>query len=304
MICISICVLFAVIVNANDIKKESAQWGNNTKLGLYSPKLDYADENIVVFHAYFGLFIYEMETEQIIDSINLDSFPYYKEYPNTDDQICVSANGEYIYLPMLQDDCIYIYDISKKEFAKEKQKEDGVTKLIDTWSRDDISDIEKSNMSEKSILFDDNTYGSLKVTGDNINDVYYIRNDKKYKLFENTEAPLGNTENQSNVYYWQYKEYAGISDQNCAVSFSNFLEKQDLYGIKQLALQNASFENISEIIKKKCYVSGIRIENTEKTSIYELQLASFLGDEDPEIWELKLKKLDGKWRVNEDLNKL
>ena len=35
------------------------------------PELDYADEDKIIFHAYFGLFVYDLNSNEIVSSLNL-----------------------------------------------------------------------------------------------------------------------------------------------------------------------------------------------------------------------------------------
>lgn len=69
-----------------EAKKEDAE------AGLVSPILDHASEKTIVFHDYFGLFVYSLEKEQIVKSINIKDLGF--EYVQGDDAVSVRFDEE------------------------------------------------------------------------------------------------------------------------------------------------------------------------------------------------------------------
>ena len=54
-----------------EIEHQKAVWACNTYIDTDLPELDYADEDKIIFHAYFGLFVYDLNSNEIVSSLNL-----------------------------------------------------------------------------------------------------------------------------------------------------------------------------------------------------------------------------------------
>lgn len=61
---------------------------SDAEMGLVSPVLDHASDKTIVFHDYFGLFVYSLEHDQIVKSINIKDLGF--KYVQGDDALFVS----------------------------------------------------------------------------------------------------------------------------------------------------------------------------------------------------------------------
>ncbi|SFG68294.1 hypothetical protein SAMN05660211_03624, partial [Enterocloster clostridioformis] len=86
-----------------------AKWSVNTKIATDMPVLDFADDNIIIMHDYFGLFIYNLTTGEIEDSIDLQALGY--DFSNDSScKISVSPNADTIWIWSASSELPYEYD--------------------------------------------------------------------------------------------------------------------------------------------------------------------------------------------------
>ena len=137
--------------------------------------LDYADDDIVVFHGYFGMFVYDLKSEQMKLSVDLQ-----KSVGSTNIQgscgaaVSVSADGSTIQL-------YYYPEAERPENAYYINTADlsciygPYDELKDTFYPSDGS----------SVSFSDGTNGMLTNEDYTIGSIRYVRGDKTYDMFEN-----------------------------------------------------------------------------------------------------------------------
>lgn len=136
--------------------------------------LDYADDDIVVFHGYFGLFVYDLKNEEIKLSVDLQ-----KSVGSTNIQgscgvgVSVSADGSTIqlyYYPEAEqpENAYYINTINISCVHGPYGQ------LTDTF-----------DPSDSSVSFSDGTKGMITEEDYTIGGIRYVRGDKTYDMFEN-----------------------------------------------------------------------------------------------------------------------
>lgn len=88
--------------------------------------LDYADENIVVFHNYLGLFIYDWTGQKMQDSVALE--PIGCNYTQGDNycEVLVGDKGKTVYLHPLQEKEMYVYDLTTATLTKQEYNIEGI----------------------------------------------------------------------------------------------------------------------------------------------------------------------------------
>lgn len=218
MIAIVSCCLCIKSVQAKDepIENYEAQWSLATKIGVSYPKIDYADDEIVIFHGYFGLFIYDLEKGKIVESINLEKIGCEYIQEKREDQISVSDDGKYIKISPLKRNKAYIFDLEERRLTlfDEKTGFKAFDGFVNTWENvADINAVELSMMSLQAIEFSDGSFGMLKITGDMIDNILYIRGEKEFDIFANNEPTTEESSVQSDAYYMGYKVKAQESGQ-------------------------------------------------------------------------------------------
>ncbi len=94
-----------------------AEWNpEEMASGLNGLRLDYEDENKLIFHNYDGLFIFDRERAEIAHSINLADVEY--ENPQRDQHyycaVSVSPDGETVFFHTMNSEKIYVYTTADK----------------------------------------------------------------------------------------------------------------------------------------------------------------------------------------------
>lgn len=88
--------------------------------------LDYADENIVVFHNYLGLFIYDWIGQKMLDSVALELIGCNYTQGDNYCEVLVDGAGKTIYLHPLQEKEMYVYDLTTATLTKQEYNIEGI----------------------------------------------------------------------------------------------------------------------------------------------------------------------------------
>ena len=83
------------------------------------PILDYADENILIFHQYFGLFVYDITQSRLDSSVNLRELGCLNAQDELDCEVFVSKAGQEVYLHPADAVNMYVYDVSSKKLVQQ-----------------------------------------------------------------------------------------------------------------------------------------------------------------------------------------
>lgn len=78
------------------------------------PVLDYADENTLIFHHYFGLFVYDLNESRFDSSVSLKELGCLNEQGGLDCEVYVSKEGDEVYLHPTDAATMYVYDVLSK----------------------------------------------------------------------------------------------------------------------------------------------------------------------------------------------
>ncbi len=178
------------------------------RLGSDGVILDYADENIIIFHGYAGLFVYNRNTMQVQDSINLAELGLDKTQGDETCEIFVDGNGDYVYFRSLkngeivieefydeatgvkmEDDVLYRYHVEARNLVKgpdssvfinaERMENVEVTEEC-------IENIEYSQgvYSSSCVEVSDGVYGYLICSTDLWKDICYVESDMVYMMYD------------------------------------------------------------------------------------------------------------------------
>lgn len=101
-----------------------------TICGVDGPLLDYADEKKVIFHDYYGLFVYNIETQRMTDAMDLEAIGC--QYTQGDNycEVLVEDNGTRVYLHPLSEEDMYVYDVENHELSKREYSTEGTQIFI------------------------------------------------------------------------------------------------------------------------------------------------------------------------------
>ena len=154
-----------------------AEWTLTQSTGADIVELNYASGDRVIFHGYFGLFVYDLNTERITHSLNLKSIGCHFTQGDAYCEVSVSQEGNIVQLHPMNSDEMYVYDIEKSTLKQMKYEfmEDGFKITPNDNPGEDIS--------YETVKFSNGDVGYLQYTDATLNGLYYIVGDKQYKLF-------------------------------------------------------------------------------------------------------------------------
>lgn len=150
-------------------------------IGADMAQLDYASDDIIIFHGYFGLFIYNVKESKIIRSVDLKSINCSATQGDNYCEVSVSMDGSIIQLHDVSSKEMYIYSVSDNSLSKTSDKPmENPFKLRPT-----VEAIKENTYvySAESVKFDNGDLGYLVCKDFTLGTLKYIRNDKIYSIF-------------------------------------------------------------------------------------------------------------------------
>lgn len=86
---------------------------------IEGPILDYADENTLIFHHYFGLFVYDVSQNRLDNSMNLKALGCLNAQEELDCEVFVSSGGDVVYIHPTDAGEMYVYDVLARRLVLE-----------------------------------------------------------------------------------------------------------------------------------------------------------------------------------------
>lgn len=216
--------------------------------GADGPLLDYADENIIIFHDYCGMFVYNMKAEEITASFDLAAIGCQDTQGDTSCIVSVTDDGSIVYLHPSNTQDMYVYDVeknllTKKEYSMKDAGEFYEPKITSECVESDVTLFRTYYCADLG----KNTYLYLESGSGLIADLCYVivKNDKQteYKnLFEkyfgqNTEVSVEkDVKADEETFVEEYQELVNI-DALSQISYKDMLRKQDEYKDTEIALE-------------------------------------------------------------------
>jgi beta-lactamase regulating signal transducer with metallopeptidase domain len=153
-------------------------------VGADMAELDYASDDIVIFHGYFGLFVYDLDSLRIIRSLDLK--PLNCHYTQGDDycEVSVSRDGNTVQLHPVSSKNMYVYTVSSntlRETAYQPMKERFGSRLVPIENA--VGSNEIGSYSVNAVKFDTGEYGYLYTYDWTLRTLSYVRDDMMHSLF-------------------------------------------------------------------------------------------------------------------------
>ena len=153
-------------------------------LGVYMPSIDYASDDIVIFHDYFGLIVYDLNSLKIIRSLDLKPLNCHYTQGDNACAVYVSTDGNTVHLNPNNGKDMYVYTISDNSLKKTvwQPMEDVFNNFV---TLDISGDFEKGfARSHRAVSFDTGEYGYLRSSKWTLGSLTYVRGDMVYTLFD------------------------------------------------------------------------------------------------------------------------
>ena len=144
--------------------------------------LDFASDDKIIFHGYFGLFVYDLNTEKITQSIDLK--PINCNFTQGDNTCVVTVNkdGREVNLHPISSENMYVYKLDDNTLEKKVYIE-----MSDHFKMSEAPrDIDEKNYSyvSGSVKFSDEDIGYLAGYDMTLGSLRYVRGDKEYVIFK------------------------------------------------------------------------------------------------------------------------
>lgn len=125
--------------------------GDEVLVDATGTSLDYANENIVVFHDYYGLFVYDINVQEIVGAVALE--PIGCNYTQGDNycEVMVDSAGTTVYLHPLQEKEMYVYDVATGVLTQQKYNMGGIEVFDDFGIKEDIVDWDPTVFQTRNI---------------------------------------------------------------------------------------------------------------------------------------------------------
>lgn len=203
----------AVLITAPVITEETA-------CGTDGPILDYADEHLIIFHDYFGLFAYDIMESRIIGAVDLASIGC--QYTQGEDycEVLTASNGWKVFLHPISSEDMYTYDVLNNRLTREPYDPDGKGAFYHLKETADCVDSQPYLRSFYCAPLKDDHYLYLKSGSGMASDLYYFieQNHERVqfaKLFDDYPG-----EGEGGIF--DYGDYTGYLDEctdwmNCSL---------------------------------------------------------------------------------------
>ncbi|MEG6510615.1 M56 family metallopeptidase [Desulforamulus ruminis] len=166
------------------LEPTSPEWSPEQTVGADMAKLDYASDDMVIFHGYFGLFVYDLNSLQIIRSLDLKPLNCHQTQGDNYCEVSVSTDGNTVQLHPMSSENMYVYTVSshtlqETTYRPMEDEFDGRFVPIE----DAIGSEKTGNYSYNAVRFDTGDYGFLRTIDWTLGALSYVRGDRKYSLF-------------------------------------------------------------------------------------------------------------------------
>lgn len=159
----------------------------NMNLGADAPVLDYAGNDIIIFHGYFGLFVYSIDKRSMIGAVDLKSIGCDSTQGDNYCEVNVSSDGTRVYLHPISENDMYVYNVLEKKLSKEVYFLEGIDLFDKFADSSTFMDEQMGSFSERGVEFNvdgNQYYGYLTFPDCTIGDLKYVEGDMFFLLFE------------------------------------------------------------------------------------------------------------------------
>lgn len=162
-------------------------------IGADMAEIDFASDNIAIFHGYFGLFVYDLKSKSIIRSVDLAPIGCDATQGDNCCMVEVSKDGNTVLLHPVSSKNMYVYTVSDNTLRETgyTAMEDRFTGFVDPETDAGYQSVyQKFELcSYRAVRFGTGEYGYLHATEWIVGTLTYVRGGKVYKLFEHWPTP-------------------------------------------------------------------------------------------------------------------
>lgn len=184
------------ISKGTQIDIQAASVVADAPIGVQGVSLDYASETYVIFHDYFGLFVYDLKEKNIITSLNLETIGCQWMQGDNACDVIVNKEGNIILLHPMMSEEMFVYDL----------KEQTLIQTQFATFEEPFKPQENPNpsgaVSYQVVMLPDGKMGYMGYANGMVKDItYYVGDQEAYPVFKdffeeknvNTGSSEGNT---------------------------------------------------------------------------------------------------------------
>lgn len=152
--------------------------------------LDYASDDMVIFHGYFGLYVYDLNTMELVRSLDLK--PIKCNFTQGDEycEVSVSMDGNTVQLHPINSDNMYVYTVSDHSLY-----ETDYIPMDNAFGSqfvpiEEAVGVETGKYSYHAVQFDTDNYGFLYTYDWTLGTLSYVHSDMMYALFQGEDSLL------------------------------------------------------------------------------------------------------------------
>ncbi|ROR28267.1 beta-lactamase regulating signal transducer with metallopeptidase domain [Mobilisporobacter senegalensis] len=108
------------IKDIRELIPRPANWNPDLNIGADSPVLDYASRAYIIFHGYFGLFVYDLDTQTLVRTLDLESIGCNMTQGDNYCEVTVSKDGKTVYLHPLSEETMYVYKVEDNKLYQQQ----------------------------------------------------------------------------------------------------------------------------------------------------------------------------------------
>lgn len=297
--------------SARIIAHQEAQWAENTMLDLEFCSLDYVDSKEIIFHISSGLFVYDLERQQILHSVDLKALNCQAVQTGGKCTVAVYQNNSgqrkvrispYPY----SDDTSYIYDVEKnKLFAyyaallEDDVLFDRFVSRYDTPMEDGLRNTWR--MAENVLPLGEHSYGTLCWDTIELTNIYYKAGEQKYQLFPKEQATLPMLLKQDDSFYESVAQNSGTSVSQCLLDYKGVYNMHDYAGVCALSTgveySDQKQQEFAESTNKLSLVEEVRHSEDKKEYVFQFSYGDDNGEGDTKVY-VRFKDVEGLgWRA-------
>ncbi len=167
------------------LKPSPAQWTFNQDVGADMVQLDYASIDRVIFHGYFGLFVYDLKAKKIIRTLNLKPLNCQWTQGDYTCVVEVSADGDTVQLHNVSSKTMYLYKVSNHSLVETNYlpMKNPVPEYYKTM---DIVPAAKhlASYSERAFKLSNTEFGYLYTKKWTVGTIIYVQGKKEFPIFK------------------------------------------------------------------------------------------------------------------------
>lgn len=168
------------------LEPTSPEWSQEQRIDIVGmAELDYASDDIVIFHGYFGLFVYDLNSLQIIRSLDLKPLNCTAIQGDDYCDVTVSMDGNTVQLHRMSSKNMYVYTVSDNTLGEttfERMSERFGSNFVPI--EDVVDSKQLAKYSYNAVRFATGEYGYLHTSDMTLGTLSYVRDDMIYRLFD------------------------------------------------------------------------------------------------------------------------